>query len=557
MISKIYTHAISHKLGTAIVIALVAGGIYFGYTRVSAQQTPVQYLTAKAQKGMIVNSISGSGQISAVSQVDIKPKISGDIIYVNTTVGQEVKAGQLLFQIDATDAQKSLRDAETALETAKLDLAQAEEDGADSLVQSEDDLKKNTEDGFNSVVGYFYDLPSVVMDMEGVLYGKDINKSQDNIDAYADMLMFNYEAEILKYKNSAAESYDIARKAYDKNFKDYKETSRYAESEVIIALIDETYDTAKKISEAIRNADNFTSFVKDKLVLGGLDMPKILATHQNTIKTDTSKANNILSGLVSAERAIKNSREAIEKIKNNDNNLTLRSKNLSIHQKEDALASARQALADCFVRAPFDGVVAKINIKKGDSVSSGTALASLITKQKIISISLTEADIVKVKTGQLATLSFDAVDNLTLTGKVYEVDMLGTASQSIVTYGVKISIDADDERIKSGMTANAAIIIDKKDTVLLVPNSAVQIKNGEPVVEILQNGAPVSISVETGLSNDASTEIISGINEGDEVVTGKTGGAAVKTPAVSGNNLFRMGSGGGGEMGGGATFRAR
>ncbi len=88
--------------------------------------------------------------------------------------------------------------------------------------------------------------------------------------------------------------------------------------------------------------------------------------------------------------------------------------------------------------------------------------------------------------------------------------------------------------------------MDKKDNIILVPNSAVQMQNGEPIVEILQNGVPTAVSVETGITNDTSTEIVSGINEGDIVVTGKTGGTNAKAPAVSGGNILRMGGGGGG-----------
>ena len=98
----------------------------------------------------------------------------------------------------------------------------------------------------------------------------------------------------------------------------------------------------------------------------------------------------------------------------------------------------------------------------------------LITKQKIAEISLNEVDAAKVKVGQKVTLTFDAIDGLSITGEVSEIDALGTVSQGVVTYGVKIAFDTQDERVKSGMSVSAAIITDVKQNVLLVPNAAVK-----------------------------------------------------------------------------------
>ncbi len=554
MLKKFLRFASHHKIISGIIAIALIGAGYSGYGKFFGTKQEIRYVLAAASKGILITSVSGSGQISASDQMDIKAKSSGDVIYVSAKAGQEVKTGQLILQIDAADAAKAVANAEISLETAKLDLEQAEKDGTDSLVQSEDDLKKAAEDGFNAVAGYFYDLPAVMADMESIIYGHDINKSQDNIDAYADTLRANYEMEVLKYRNSAAESYDIAREAYDKNFSDYKATSRYAESETMVALIDETYDTAKKISEAVRNADNFLSFVKDKSVLSGIDAPKIISTHQGTIKTDTNKTNSILSGLLSAERSIENSRKTIEKINSGDNNLTLRNKSLSVQQKEDALAEARQTLADCYIRAPFNGMIAKINVQKGDSVFNGTAVATVITKQQVAEISLNEVDVSKVKAGQKVNLAFDAVSDLTMTGQVSEVDSLGTVSQGVVNYGVKIIFDTQDGRVKPGMSVSAAIIIDVKQDALLVPNSAVKNMGGSYYVETLQNpptetgGAagvassapPQQLPIEIGASNDSSTEITSGLNDGEQIIS-RTITATTKSTAATGQGLFPTG----------------
>ena len=115
-------------------------------------------------------------------------------------------------------------------------------------------------------------------------------------------------------------------------------------------------------------------------------------------------------------------------------------------------------------------------------------------------------------------MTLDAVSDLGITGEVVEVDGLGTVSQGVVNYTVKIAFDTQDERVKSGMSITANIITNIKQDVILVPNSAVKSSNGEFVL-ILDNNVPRNQTVEIGLSNDTMTEIISGVNEGDEVVT--------------------------------------
>ena len=138
----------------------------------------------------------------------------------------------------------------------------------------------------------------------------------------------------------------------------------------------------------------------------------------------------------------------------------------------------KKKLADYTVRAPFDGVIAEFNVKKGDTVSAGSSVGMLVTKQQIATISLNEVDAAKVKVGQKATLIFDAVSDLTITGEVAEVDAVGTVSQGVVSYNVKVVFDVQDERIKPGMTVTANIIISSKPNVLMVKTSAIKNQDG-------------------------------------------------------------------------------
>jgi len=82
-----------------------------------------------------------------------------------------------------------------------------------------------------------------------------------------------------------------------------------------------------------------------------------------------------------------------------------------------------------------------------------------------------------------------------------------------------LELTKDDDRFKSGMTANIDIISQKKDNVLTVPQRAIISKNGQRFVKILQNEASHEIEVKTGLkSSDSYIEILQGLNLGDQVI---------------------------------------
>jgi len=552
------------KIIIPLLIILVLGS-YFGYRAIKNKDKETRYVLASVQKGTIVVSVSGSGQISSSDQIDIKPKVNGEVSAIFVEEGEKVKTGKLILKLDDTDFQKAVRDAETSLETAKLELEKLLEppdelallQAENSLAQAketkqkaEDNLEKAYEDGFNTVANAFLDLPTVMAGLQDILFGDDFSRIQSNINYYTDTTKI-YDERVFQYEKDAYDRYQLARKAYDQNFADYKSASRYSDKVAIEELISQTYETTKSIAEAVKSANNLIQFYKDKLTERDLKPNPLSDTHLSSLNTYTGKTNSHLLNLLSIKRTIEDNKESIlnaersieekekslAKLKAGPDELDIRAKKIAVQQKEDNLLTAKENLAKCFIYAPFNGLISDIKVKRGDSVSSGTALATLITEQKIAEISLNEVDAAKVKTGQKATLTFDALPEVSITGKVVEVDTVGTVSQGVVSYGVKIALDTDEERIKPGMSVTADIIIDAKTDVLVLPNSAVKSQGNSYYVELVKADeklsqqllanvsgvilpkSPTSQSVEVGLSNDTSTEIVSGLKEGDIVVS--------------------------------------
>ena len=236
----------------------------------------------------------------------------------------------------------------------------------------------------------------------------------------------------------------------------------------------------------------------------------------------------------------------------------------TLKQKQAALADARLALADTQVRAPFGGTLASFTAKRGDSVSNGATVGTMISEQKIAQLSLNEVDVAHVQIGDKATLTFDAIEDLTLTGKVAEIDSIGTVSQNVVSYKVKIGFDTQDARVKPGMTVNASIQIDTKQDVLVVPSSAVKTQNGVSYVQsfepelsatsgpqgVTSDATPRQIRVEIGISDDTNVEIVSGLNEGQQIIVRTITGTATSNTIPTQNTGGQRGGGFSGPPGG-------
>jgi HlyD family secretion protein len=199
--------------------------------------------------------------------------------------------------------------------------------------------------------------------------------------------------------------------------------------------------------------------------------------------------------------------------------LAVRNKKLAIQQKENDLTTAQQNLNDYSIKAPFAGLISVVNVSKGDEVSGSTVIAQLITQQKIAEITLNEIDTASVKVGQKATLAFDAVKDLSITGEVVEIDTIGTVNQGVVSFTIKIAFDVQDERVKPGMSVSANIITQSKADVWQVPLNAIKTQGDSSYVEVLVNNQPQQKTVTTGISNDSMIEIINGLTENDEVIT--------------------------------------
>ena len=187
---------------------------------------------------------------------------------------------------------------------------------------------------------------------------------------------------------------------------------------------------------------------------------------------------------------------------------------------EARVAAARATLDLAKAIAPFDGTVTDVSNKVGDRVSVGAPAFRLDDLSKLlVDVQVSEVDIDRIQPGQDAKLTFDAIPGKEYNGVVSEVSPVGTNIQGIVEFFVVVELIDADQDIKPGMTAAVNIVADQLDDVVLVPNRAVRVIDGQRVVYVLRDGELDPVKISLGASSDTYSEVSDGeLRLGDTVV---------------------------------------
>ena len=172
------------------------------------------------------------------------------------------------------------------------------------------------------------------------------------------------------------------------------------------------------------------------------------------------------------------------------------------------------------VVAPFAGTVTESHPLPGDQISAGaTAFRLDNLSSLLVDLKVSEVDINNVTIGQPATLTFDAILGKEYHGKVVEVTQAGTEDQGVVNFTVTVELTDADMMVKPGMTAAVNVVVQEMKDVLLIPNRAVRVVNGQRVVYVLVDGKQVQKKISLGSSSDTMSVLASGdVNEGDAVI---------------------------------------
>lgn len=454
--------------------------------------------SAALSKGDLTATVSATGNIQPEADVRVAFQSTGTVAEVRVKVGDRIKKGDLLAKLDTTDLDLALLQSQASLEQAKNALA-----NADTAI----------EQARNQIV------------IATSAYSKTISsvRSADVTAAKA-----SYDAAVANYDKVMAgpTAEDVA--AVEAAMRNAEASVRNAQS---------AYDAAARFNPAGINGtpqalaleqatNNFNSAKAqyDKAVKGA-DAAQAAAARQ---QVENAKANLERTRTPVLEFDVDTARVNIMQSELQLRNAQAQKKNAETQVKlaELSVKQAERRLSLAMLTAPIDAVVSQVNIDVGEASAGAAPPFALVDDSKYhIDITVDEIDIARIQLGQEVDVTLDSLPGVTVKGKVERIAPTSTTINGVVSYQVRVVVEQNGEvQLRTGMTANAAIVIDRRTAVLLAPNWSVRRDraSGKSFLTIKRGDTTTETEVQVGLRNDSFSEIMKGAGEGDTVVAPTT-----------------------------------
>ena len=281
------------------------------------------------------------------------------------------------------------------------------------------------------------------------------------------------------------------------------------------ALLDQLEDGAT--SEEITAGEDAVSAARAQLAAAQAARQKLLDGASGTTIT------NLRSTVTMAQVAVASAISARDELVAGATDTEIALQEQEVTQAGLAVDKARDALDDATLVSPFDGVVASLPVKVSQSVSSAVPAVTILTPGAILfELNIGETELADLKVGQTGGLRFDAIPSKAYPIRVAAIGLSPDVQQGVIIYPVKCQItggldDKSGPQPAPGMSGSASITTELKADVVAVPSSAVRIRGGKQVVELIVDGEIELRPVETGLTDGDNVQIVSGLSVGETI----------------------------------------
>lgn len=498
-----------------IVIAIVVGAFFVFQS--SKNLIPE---TAEVEKKDIVQEVIVTGRVQSAESVDLAFEKAGRVSDVRVSIGDSVAPGTVLVQLDSSELLANLLKAKADVKAQEAILQELqrgtrlEELEVQRLkVENAKAVLKDTEQG--------------VVDTLKDAYTKSDDAIRNKVDQV--FLSPRSSSPQLLFVMSDSQLETIVKNkriAVELTLSSFKATLDFLTTQS---------DLKVAIAKAQLDLSTIKSFLDDlALAINGASSSGYVTQSQLTIwRADVSTART------NVNTAVLNVNTVAENLQSGESTLAIEQQNLVLQEAGSSLEElaaqeakleqtrASQSAIDAqlvknVLTSPIFGIVTKKEVNKGELVGAGVIVISLISDNNYkIETSVPEADIAKLHLGNQANITLDAYGrDVVFKAQIVTIDPAETIIEGVSTYMVTLLFLEEDERVRSGMTANINIIAEKKEGVLAVPQRAVIKKGEEKFVRVLKEQEIVEVVVKTGLrGSNGFLEIIQGLNEGDVVVT--------------------------------------
>lgn len=443
---------------TILIIAVIGVLGFFGYQRYQQMQAAANtnYQTTTVTRGDLTASVGATGTVRSNQTAILNWQLTGKVGEVNAALGDLVESGQVLAVLDEKSLPQSVILARADLVTARRSL--------DNLQNSE--------------------VAQAQANQALVLAKKEL---QDALEA----------RESKNYSRASEDTVDELRASYIIALDAVGEAEEYYDRFDGLPQDDPVRAAAfSQLAGARRNRDR--ALANLNYVLGRPDDQEI---SEADARVELAQAR-----LKDAEREWDRLREGPDPD--------------DIAAAEARITALEATLDQVQMEAPFAGTITDVQVNPGDQAAPGSAVFRIDDLSRLlVDVQITEVDINRIKVGQPASMSFDAILEKQFSGKVIEVAQVGNVVQGVVNFNVTIQLDEAGGEVRPGMTAAVTIITDLVENALIVPNRAVRLRDGERVVFRLIDGQPVITPITLGRSADTTSEVVGGeLKEGDVLV---------------------------------------
>ncbi len=452
-----------------VVVAAIAGGAYYYVTAqqnsaAAAASAQPALQTATARTGNIVLRASGTGTLSAAVESSLGFKTSGALTTLNVQVGSQVKAGDLIAQLNSSNQQVALAQAQQALN--QLTSATAIATAQQAVVTAQKNL----------------------INAQSILNGDlQAGSNQSAID-------------------NAQAALALAQTKLTLNQENYQKMANAPLTDPVAA---QGYRDLYAAQQAYNTALVNYNAISSKSTALTLD------SAQATVALDTAQlteAQNLVTALTGGTVPANATGTGLN----------------ALNQAKLALQNAQNNLAYTALYSPINGTVLTVNNSVGDTINAGSTFVTIADlSQSQLTIYMNSLDYSNVKVGYSANVVFDALPNVTYTGKVTLITpQLVTVSGSSVVEG-DVVLDARQAAgvpaltLPLGVTAAVDVIAAQANNVVLVPVQALhQLSANSYAVFVVVGGKPILRIVTVGLQDGTFAEIKTGLKAGEVVSTG-------------------------------------
>jgi len=449
-------------LGIVVVTAVV--GAFSLWSR-QREQPEQEARSAVVERGTMLVAVSASGSVEPRSRVNLVFESSGEVVEVPVEMGDTVKAGDVLARLDTRQLALQVQQAEAALALVEAQLIQLRAGAqAEEVAAAEANLRA----------------------AEAQVIAAAANRDQ-LVAGPSDAQIAAAEAQV-----AAAElQYRTTLIAHDRTMKETEDETRREQARY------DLYAAEKALTAAQAQLDD---------LLAGADADAIRAAGAS----------------VSAAEAQRDAAQAqLDLLLAGATEEQLVDVEAQVAQARAALELAELALKHATLRAPFDGVVAAVNVTVGEMASTALPAVTLLDTSRFrLTVGVDEIDVGRLAVGQTAQVTLDALPGIVITGVVERIAPAATVEGGVVYYDVLVALAPTDVPIRADMTANVTIIVEELTDVLTIPTWVVRVdrSTGQTYVYRRVGDDVVRVDVELGVRHGGVAQVLDGLSEGDEVV---------------------------------------